>query len=593
MFKRLFVAVLAYLATLRRDNDPPPPGAPADPDRDELFGPLVRRRNFSTDLPGRAYGRNELVAAVQAATFQKTVDHFRALDGAFAMDAMEDFKAAFQMNGNGMSDIQLSFFASQAFIGFQSCAMLAQNWLIMKACSTPARDAVRAGYELTVNDGTKIGPEVLAEIRRFDKRVGLRKNLREFVTLGRVFGIRVLLFDVVSTDPEYYSKPFNPDGVTPGSYRGMVQIDPYWMAPELSGQAAANPTSKEFFEPTFWNINGKRYHRSHLAIFRGDEVPDILKPTYLYAGLSVPQKIYERVYASERTANEAPQLALTKRTNVRKVDVDKAVANPEAFEEKLQAAAYYRDNYGIQVIGLDEEATQLDTSLSDLDVVIMSQYQLVAAAANVPVTKLLGTTPKGFNATGEFDEASYHEELESIQEHDLSPLLERHYLLAVRSHIAPKFSTQPFEVDVAWKPLDAMTASELADVNLKKAQTDQALQAAGAIDGEDIRARITADQDSGYSGLALATPEELPPEDEDDEPVAPAAADTDPAPSTNAAIQNLSGKQFQGVARIIRNYSKGSLSRAQAAVMLRSGFALNDQEVGELLGEAASNAEAD
>ncbi len=34
---------------------------------------------------------------------------------------------------------------------------------------------------------------------------------------------------------------------------------------------------------------------------------------YNYFGVSVPERIYERVYASERTANEAPQLAMTKR----------------------------------------------------------------------------------------------------------------------------------------------------------------------------------------------------------------------------------------------------------------------------------------
>ena len=30
----------------------------------------------------------------------------------------------------------------------------------------------------------------------------------------------------------------------------------------------------------------------------------------------------------------------------------------------------------------------------------MTQYQLAASVANVPATKLLGTQPKGFNATG-------------------------------------------------------------------------------------------------------------------------------------------------------------------------------------------------
>ena len=69
----------------------------------------------------------------------------------------------------------------------------------------------------------------------------------------------------------------------------------------------------------------------------------------------------------------------------------------------------------------------------------MTQYQLVAAAAGVPATKLLGTSPKGFNATGEFEESSYGEELESIQQHDLSPLVNRHHLLLIRSHVTKKF----------------------------------------------------------------------------------------------------------------------------------------------------------
>ena len=49
-------------------------------------------------------------------------------------------------------------------------------------------------------------------------------------------------------------------------------------------------------------------------------MPDTLKPSYNYGGIPLPQLIYERVYAAERTANEAPQLALSKRTSVLKVN---------------------------------------------------------------------------------------------------------------------------------------------------------------------------------------------------------------------------------------------------------------------------------
>ena len=52
-----------------------------------------------------------------------------------------------------------------------------------------------------------------------------------------------------------------------------------------------------------------------------------MKPAYLYGGLPVPQLISERVYAAERTANEAPMLAMTKRLTVLKCDITQAVAN--------------------------------------------------------------------------------------------------------------------------------------------------------------------------------------------------------------------------------------------------------------------------
>ncbi len=164
------------------------------------------------------------------------------------------------------------------------------------------------------------------------------------------------------------------------------------------------------------------------------------------------------------------------------------------------------NNYGVKIIGEDDEVQQFDTSLADLDAVIMTQYQLVAAAAGVPATKLLGTSPKGFNASGEYEESSYHETLESIQQHDLSPLVNRHHLLLIRSHVAPKFKMQPFNTEVAWKPVDSPTAAEQAEINLKKAQTDDTLVQAGAIDGTDIRERLINDLDSGYNGIESVVP---------------------------------------------------------------------------------------
>ena len=422
-------------------------------------------------------------------------------DSKVAMDQTIGYKGSL----TGQSFIPqslLAWYGNQGFIGHQVCAIVAQHWLVFKACNMPARDAIRQGYEITVNDGTEVNQDVLDAMRKADVRYRIDHNLEQFMTMGRIFGIRIAMFKVESDDPGYYEKPFNPDGVTPGSYKGIVQIDPYWVTPELDLEAGADPSSQFFYEPTWWRINTQRYHRTHLMIFRNSEVADILKPTYLYGGIPVPQKVYERIYCAERTANEAPQLALTKRSIVVKTDINAAIANQGAVQQRMQAWSQLMSNYGIRVIDEDEEVTQLDTSLNDLDAVIMTQYQIVAGAANVPVTKLLGTTPKGFNSSGDYDEKSYHEELESIQKNDLTPLLERHHLLLIRSEIAPQFNVSLFATTVVWNPVSTMSAEELALVNKTKADTGAVLVASGAIDGMDERQRVITDPESGYTGIA-------------------------------------------------------------------------------------------
>jgi phage-related protein (TIGR01555 family) len=404
---------------------------------------------------------------------------------------------------------QILWYANQAFIGYQLCAMLAQNWLISKACLMPAEDAIRKGFDITVNDGNEMEAEVFDAIRNYDEEFKLKENLVQFLHFGRVFGIRIAMFKVDSDDPEYYFKPFNPDGVMPDSYKGISQIDPYWITPQLDAEAVGDPASIHFYEPTWWNIAGKLVHRTHLVIYRTEEVSDLLKPSYQYGGIPIPQKIYSRVYAAERTANEAPMLALTKRTDCVNLDLaqyqmnqPRSTISGQSAESRILKWVNYRDNYGIKILGLDEKMQQFDTSLADLDNVIMTQYQLVAAAANVPAVKLLGTSPKGFNTTGEFEEASYHEALESLQAHALTPLIKRHHLLLMKSKINSEFKiNKDVDLTVVWKPLDAMTAEEQALLNKLKAETGQVLMQSGAIDGNDERARIIADPISNYSGI--------------------------------------------------------------------------------------------
>ncbi len=463
----------------------------------------IARGIFSTDfcLHEDIGDRFNYLENLLKKSIQRDASEFKLNKESYATDSAFSNSAKLAYNNTVVPEASFSWFVNQGFIGYQASALIFQHWLVSKACTMPAEDAVRNGYEITSNDGQKIDTKIINRMKEIDDIYKIDKNLIEYVQMGRCFGIRIALFKVESDDPEYYKKPFNIDGIEPGSYKGISQIDPYWITPWLGAEAAGDPSSIDFYVPTFWNLTGLVVHKSHLVIYNTQNLPDILKPTYLYGGVPLPQQIYERIYAAERTANEAPMLALTKRLNVLKTDMSQAAMNQGRFARNMAQFVLNRDNYGIKAIDTEEEMTQTDISLADLDSVIMTQYQLVAAIAQVPATKLLGTSPKGFNTTGEYEEASYHEFLEGLQKNVMTPLLQRHHELVIKSIIMPEFQVGEFRTQVCWEKLDAMTAEEKAAINKAKAETGNALIMSGAIDGQDERKRIINDPDSGYNGL--------------------------------------------------------------------------------------------
>lgn len=454
-------------------------------------------------------------------------------------------------------EVLQQWYSAQSFIGYQACALIAQHWLVDKCCTMPSEDAVRNGYEIAIINEDSKGVQaakvkgydndaILSRIRELDKLYNINDELIQFGRYTEIYGIRVALFVYDSEDPKFYEKPFNIDGVKKGSYKGIKQIDPYWMMPVLSSQESGNPTDIHFYDPSYWVIGGKKYHRSHLIIGRGPQPADILKPNYIFGGIPLTQRIYERVYAAERTANEGPLLAMTKRTSVLHTDLAMAEAQPAKFLARIMKWVGLRDNFGIKTVGIEDSVEQFDTSLADLDSVIMTQYQLVSAIAKTPATKLLGTSPKGFNATGDHETKSYHELLESLQKNRFSVFLERHHKLLCKSEFGEEIA-----LETVWNRVDSFTALELAELNLKKAQAGEIEINIGAISPDDERNRLKNDPLSGYNHISDEQAEvEMGASPENQAELEKAEASTQaatakevgvgmPAPGANAAVEEV------------------------------------------------------
>lgn len=466
-----------------------------------VVAPVVKTREYDPEQEENY--PNSLCPTGLYKSIQRTITDFEtvdsnpmvAMDSAFIKRVGDSMEKSMMVGMGSMSASLADWYNSQGFIGHQQCAMLAQHWLIAKACTMSVEDSIRNGWTVDFKgvDDKEHTEELTNKVKSFDKKFKTDDVLIEAGKFTNIFGVRVMIPIIESSDPDYYQKPFNPDGVTAGSFRGWTQVDPMWIFPLLDTVGASDATSPHFYDPAFWITGGKQYHRSHLVILRGDEPADILKPSYMFGGIPLTQRICERVYAAERTANEAPLLAMSKRTTALKLDMAKAGLKKNALIKKLQDWVGYRDNFGIKVLGKDEELQQTDTSLSDLDVVIMTQYQIVAAIAKTPSTKLLGTSPKGFNPTGEGEADSYHEFLESIQNGWGNPFLERHYLLMSLSYF------DGVQIEHTWNPVDSVKAEAQANIQKVKAETGGMLIDKGVISPDEERQRIRLDPDAGYT----------------------------------------------------------------------------------------------
>lgn len=477
--------------------------------------PKRPQRDFGADISSMDMQKKN-IAELLNLSFQKSAKDFTVTYNGkkqVAMDSAECEMArpAVDMTGTA-KDILYTFFAKFGFIGWQQCALLAQHWLISNACSIPAKDAIRNGWINTFADADKeetTGEEKEKEQKFLNElneitntKYKLSEKLIQWITKYNIYGIGIALPRVDGID---YEKPYNPDGIKKGAFKGIAIIDPYWLTPQFEQDVMTDPTHPNFYKPTHYlTADGKKIHASHFIIIRRKEVPDILKPSYYYGGIPLTQEIYERVYAAEKSANEQPLLLLTKRVNGWKVDLNEFFLNPEKYEQRIKNFTDKRDNQGVLLIDHEDDMFQIDTTLSDLDQVVMSQYKLVAAVARIPVDKLFELNPSGtLSNSGDFNIKNYTQDLNTIQNDLDKPFIDRINEIVMRSYYGRKD-----RIAIVFNPTDNPTAQEQATNVKTEVDTLQALIGNNVITTEEARQKLIADKRNGFSFLDEEAPEQ-------------------------------------------------------------------------------------
>ena len=479
--------------------------APSTPTLEEVEGKQEKQvEDAMPQMPQSPRGTGALAGAMPAASrrcYPPRQGLHAALD-AGGINMMPDPLLRFPINPR-----VLKHFQSRIWITYTGCAIIATHEFVNRACMIPAEEAIAHGYKV-ICTSTKHKhdqeedareAEFLEEIKKAADKMGLNEACKKLNYKKKVFGVGVAI-PWVEFRPDYpspsdktgktaysYADPYDPKAIKPGSFRGFAVIDPHWLTYQWDKLSRTDPSYPHFLTPTWIKVGDKRVHRSWAIRVINSELPDIFKPVYLYGGLSLTQMIYERVWAADKLANEAPLLAMTKRLLIADGNLEQLQSDPARTNKFFNAINFFRDNFSIFVKKPSSNVTQLDTNLSELTPLTMSQYQLVAAIAQIPVTKLLKNVPSGLQATGEYEWDDYAQSLKAIQNNDYTPLCKMFYELYVASNYPEE---KDLKLDIEWNPIDVPKESEVASMSSQTAQYVSHLINTGVIDIAEARAML-------------------------------------------------------------------------------------------------------
>lgn len=160
------------------------------------------------------------------------------------------------------------------------------------------------------------------------------------------------------------------------------------------------------------------------------------------------------------------------------------------------------------LIDAEEDFKRETTSLSGLPEMLDRFQVRLAAAADMPLTLLMGQSPAGLNATGESDIRFFYDRVKAMQERKLRKPIER----VVKIILAALGEKEPESWSIHFHPLWQPTDAEQATARYTQAQSDAIYIANGVVSPEEIAlARFGSDEYSFNTPIDFKARELLEP----------------------------------------------------------------------------------
>lgn len=346
------------------------------------------------------------------------------------------------------------------------------NWVVQNVVGLMVDDMLREWYKIRGS----ISPEYLDELERLERMTKIREKINQGLCWGRLYGGAAGLI-LIKGQESMLDQPLDLETIMPGTFAGLMILDRWsGVVPDMG--LVTDMSDPDFNLPEYYTINNAeghtvaRVHHSRIVRFTGRKLPYLEEIAELYWGESEVEALYKDVVAHDNVS--ANMAALTFRANINTMEVQNleqlfslgSVEQQKRFWNVMQAQSVMMSNFGYQLVNKGDQMKNTQYTFTGLQEVYESMCLNLCGASHYPMTKLFGRSPAGMNATGESDLQNYYDYVNSQREAKLRPVLER--LLPIMA--VSTWGVVPDNLQIDFPPLWTPTATETAEIALKKAQ---------------------------------------------------------------------------------------------------------------------------
>jgi len=378
---------------------------------------------------------------------------------AFTEDSYTNFLAklgANTQNLQGYGYYSLSPFVSRLRTDLE--AAYRSSWLVGQVVDTVAEDMTREG--VTIN--SKLPPEDVKLIQSTFTDLSIWHELANTIKWARLYGGAIA---VILTEGADYEKPLNVNAVGKGRFKGLVVFDRWMLDPSFGnlvteiGPSMGKPKYYRIL-PGMPALSGVNVHYSRIIRFDGIELPYYQRLTENLWGLSVVERMYDRLMAFDSATQGASQLL--HKAHLRTIQV-KGFREALALGGATESAVVKQFNY-IRLLQTIEGLTVLDGedkfeihpySFSGISDVLMQFGEQISGATGIPLVRLFGQSPAGLSSTGESDLRNYYDHINKLQESQMRAPLVKLFDVIGRSVLGKALPKDfEFEFNSLWQLSD-------------------------------------------------------------------------------------------------------------------------------------------